>query len=1672
MANNKIKIVGRNFNDDLVGNQFTSNGGTSLFTIGNFEISTNLEEKKSKTYKTGVFSEPLTLESLDITASETKTLIDSKLISNLNFDRSDLSNYAYFGSLSELVRVSLENIILYWPASIYVNNIFGYATGNTVNNYSYTGTSNESSFNLNTNFFDNNFNINYLSEGSKLQDTDIETNELRNLTIKYKEYVITVNDVDYPLLGFTGSTRLSNDQVYFKVQGNPFPTLSGGTTQASVKYHIRPKEKLRETFFNDRSDFESYLLNRLTTPKYSSFFTFPIETDEGLIIESSRKITWPVNDGYNIDINGIEYSEYVEILMSIVSNYDLTNSNIINRLLTSESINSFDSLPKSDGDELSHNGQKVTNLLHIYGREFDEVKKYIDGISNIRTVTYDKKNNVPDSLVKDLAKMLGWDTISSISDNKLFDNIFSTESTYTGQTVGLSKAESDVELWRRLILNTAWLWKSKGTRKAIEFLFRFIGAPEMLMVFNEHIYVVEKPVDVNLIKNILEKHTGDDDISGLHMDNDGYPYFPSNNEDFYFQMAGNWYRETSGENADIDLLKGNNPHMGPYDGGKSYFSQLNCLVPDFSSTTMTDIITYDSEENLFVNYKGGKMFDDCEVVAPCENIDNLSWTGLTSGVSTQLNQQHFINDDVGWVVGHSGVLLKTTDGGDNWTPKSVDGISLKIWSLWFIDNSTGWVCTEDERIYKTTDGGDNWVIQYSGATNFISYDIYFKDANNGIVVGSIDNFTQRRILKTTDGGTSWSPTTTIGDGLRGTHFNGDTGWAVGGSLSSTSAIILKTNDFGVTWTPQTSPVNQRLVDVHAIDSSTAIAVGYNGTIIKTINGGTTWLQKPLPTGASPTTLLAVWFHDRDNGWISTINGIVYRTTDGGDTWEGQYVGQLVDINGIFFTDSTTGYAVGTGGNILKLVCDTSISNPEIYYDVTNDYNVTATLIDNPSSSGFTTDCDCEIEDYCDQSLKFCVESPCSFKDYGKYYMEWDSSEYNLVLDGNNVFAGHSSGIEYYINDGSTQLLEITFDQDDPISWTDIINKVSNLINNEGQYVSTVNNDKLRVYLPDNQDLGHIFNIGTRGIQKPSQFFKQYDSAYFNGYVDQCCDTKYYVEWCTIIDEFAGYANGGLEEGTPGTVLVSHSIGSLTNTIPIPWGQYIDELSIEITQNTPYSATTVDDCLRVYMPDNFDVNSDSVDLSLLVIDSNRNGYIKEQRTNDDLKSHDVNCTDMSEFKIIMGSDQYEGTYLSVDADDDCKFSVEMDIMFNFDCQDLIDCAGDQTIYELFSGLTGCITVENVSGSTPSTIQTVNVYDFDIDNQPTGVYLTSDNDSCNIVINQLKDEVGCDIIGVNTFIPKWTKVKFDINSSAHNEVIKLGILVKNHRCDMCVLVDNVKINRVCTIEESRTYTIDCPSFELERVVDNKKSWVYNEDLINREFGLEYRLTDYYENHSKLVLNTKEVDIELDPASAIECDVFNYISENDCILSSSGVTNPYPEEVNIDPTGLNKIEFKSEIISQLIDVKSRQVMSGYPLLRLLYEDYIDGLDKCGVNSSQLTYDDLYKLSDLVIEYWVDLIEQLIPATTIWGGVGRTYRNTIFDSEKFNYRRYNLNLYTSGDTLPSDVIKFKTLDIVTTEVIDNDDQDSCKETDSDIKITDYDGIFIRSIYDSNEYIGKITVT
>ena len=621
MSNNRIKVVGyaqkvvyngsieyRNFTPDLVGVQLASNGNTPMFTMGNFSITTNLDSKFTKNFKTNNFSNFITLDSLDLTLQKTLNLLTNNAGVILNLDKKNLTNYALFNSLTEYTRVALENIITNFPAALYINPYYvapptyESKTGLTFENYVYNSVTNKSFFKISTNVINNKFQINYQANGT-LQGTYNTTNNLRNLSTSYLGYSVLNNGTDFDIIGFTGSTNPTNDYVYFETVGDVF----SGTSSGYSIYYIKPNKVNENLFYNTLPDFEYYLLNRLSTPIYTSEFNFTVKSTAGNVIYANEKITWPVSDGYNIDFDTDAYTLYANKLLNITNNFDSTTSNLMVRFLVTDSITDFDTTDTHvSPDDQDTSGQKMNKTLTIYGVELDKINAFIQGIKFANTVSYDKNNNMPDIYLKNLARVLGWELISSVVENDLLKNYIDPKpSTYAGQSVGLTLVEADVELWRRIILNTPWLWKSKGSRKAVEFLFKFIGTPLGLIKFNEYIYLAENKVDTNLLQEVLQLNNLSTDLTKYPIDSDGYPNPLPNTPNMYFQNYGLWFRETGGANSTIDKNTGNNPHVGPYDGGSKYINQFGTLIPDFSAVTVSSQTVTTTTSNLFSNYKMG-----------------------------------------------------------------------------------------------------------------------------------------------------------------------------------------------------------------------------------------------------------------------------------------------------------------------------------------------------------------------------------------------------------------------------------------------------------------------------------------------------------------------------------------------------------------------------------------------------------------------------------------------------------------------------------------------------------------------------------------------------------------------------------------------------------------------------------------------------------------------------------------------------------------------------------------------------------------------------------------------------------------------------------------------------------------------------------------------------------
>jgi len=133
------------------------------------------------------------------------------------------------------------------------------------------------------------------------------------------------------------------------------------------------------------------------------------------------------------------------------------------------------------------------------------------------------------------------------------------------------------------------------------------------------------------------------------------------------------------------------------------------------------------------------------------------------------------------------------------------------------------------------------------------------------------------------------------------------GYAVG-----VNGIILKTTNGGLTWTTSPSGTILNLNSVDFIDVNNGIIVGDSGTILKTLDGGLTWTPSPAVTGDN---LVSVDFVDANTAFAVGFTGTILKTLDGGLTWTPSPSGTS-SLQSVDFIDVNNGIIVGPGGTTL------------------------------------------------------------------------------------------------------------------------------------------------------------------------------------------------------------------------------------------------------------------------------------------------------------------------------------------------------------------------------------------------------------------------------------------------------------------------------------------------------------------------------------------------------------------------------------------------------------------------------------------------------------------------------------------------------------------------------------------------------------------------------------
>ncbi|AYQ36609.1 YCF48-related protein [Runella sp. SP2] len=315
----------------------------------------------------------------------------------------------------------------------------------------------------------------------------------------------------------------------------------------------------------------------------------------------------------------------------------------------------------------------------------------------------------------------------------------------------------------------------------------------------------------------------------------------------------------------------------------------------FSNTSLIwkkDTVLMNTNEKKLLATQAGGYHLETDIIG--------GWASQSGEITHQfLNDVMFVNDLIGVTVGNRSIILKTSDGGDNWQPV----LSNTTASLNRIDmpsETIFWAVGIEGTVLKTVDGGSSW--QKKGITTDKSLlDLSFISPTTGWVI------TGQEIFYTSDGGTTWT--------LQYTHpacillrIQAVTPSRI--VVIGANGTILYSADTGKSWGAANSGTAETLTDISIREGMDIWAVGNNAVLLRSKDGGINWTRQTVGS-AFNTFSATIQFTSNSVGWIFTVAAGTYKTTDAGESWQRIISSQVIqaEVKTCFMKNEKDGVGV-------------------------------------------------------------------------------------------------------------------------------------------------------------------------------------------------------------------------------------------------------------------------------------------------------------------------------------------------------------------------------------------------------------------------------------------------------------------------------------------------------------------------------------------------------------------------------------------------------------------------------------------------------------------------------------------------------------------------------------------------------------------------------------------
>jgi photosystem II stability/assembly factor-like uncharacterized protein len=247
-----------------------------------------------------------------------------------------------------------------------------------------------------------------------------------------------------------------------------------------------------------------------------------------------------------------------------------------------------------------------------------------------------------------------------------------------------------------------------------------------------------------------------------------------------------------------------------------------------------------------------------------------TWKQAAVPVSSDLTAVYFVNDKKGWAVGHDGVVLATTDGGDTWV-KQLDG---RMVNAQLVKHMQARLAAEPGSSELKALAAEAERFNEQGPDKpFL--DVWFEDERNGYVVGAYN-----LIFATSDGGKTWEPWFDRTDNSKFLNLYSIRPAAGGLYIAGEAGLVLRFDPAAKRF--RAVPVDYRGSLFGVLDGGNAVFVfGLKGNLFRSDDGGKTWSRTE---SQLPATIVSGVRTEKGGLVIADQGGRIALSTDGGKSF--------------------------------------------------------------------------------------------------------------------------------------------------------------------------------------------------------------------------------------------------------------------------------------------------------------------------------------------------------------------------------------------------------------------------------------------------------------------------------------------------------------------------------------------------------------------------------------------------------------------------------------------------------------------------------------------------------------------------------------------------------------------------------------------------------------------